>query len=138
MPAEPERAVDTNDGPFREPLPASCPPPDATEIVSETIVFRLVASIPPSEDSFQSQRAMKPHALFRVDECMARGLSVWADAEGASNARKLPALKRKGLSVCCVRLGAGAGFIKQTSGPMHRTWWPYRAYDILSRCEVMS
>jgi hypothetical protein len=83
-----------------------------------------------------SQRAMKPDAIFRVDECLARGLSVWMTQSGAENAKRLPRLRR--MLICRVELIVGAGKVMQTFKPEHRTWWPYGAYPILGHCEVLA
>ncbi len=61
---------------FREALPPQCPPATADEITKEVTVYRLVASKPPTEQDFKSQRELMPKAKFQVDECRARGLSV--------------------------------------------------------------
>jgi hypothetical protein len=84
---------------------------------------------------FLSQRAAKPDAIFRVDECVARGLSVWATQFEAENAKRLPRLRQ--MMICRVELSAGAGKVMQTFKPDHRTWWPYSAYPILNHCEVL-
>jgi hypothetical protein len=120
---------------YREPLPDHCPPVEAQEVATEAYVFRLVRASPATDEDFMSQRAMKPNATFRVDECIARGLSVWMTQVEAANARRLPTLRRT--RVCRVRLDIGAGKLMQTFKPDHRTWWPYAAYPILSHCEVL-
>ncbi len=120
---------------YREDLPDGCPPPDAQELQAEFEVFRLVSTVPPTEVDFISQRAMKPDAVFRVEECLARGLSVWTTQSEAENAKRLPRLRR--MLICRVELSAGAGKIMQTFKPEHRTWWPYADYPILDHCGVL-
>lgn len=139
MPEDDVQSTASSDRPgrYREPLPAQCPPEDAKEIVSELNAFRLVSCVPPCDDDFRSQRAEKPNARFNVDECTARGVSLFLKLEDALNARRLPKLKTK--VPCQVRLHAGAGRIKQFGRiDSHQTWWPYAEYDILVRCEVVS
>lgn len=117
---------------YREELPKGCPPLDSMDISSDLDVLRLTKSIPPTDGDFMSQRAEKPDAKFQVDECQARGLSVFTEQKDATNALKLPALK--GRHICKIKLMAGSGKIKQTGRPSHHTWWPYKDFDILSRC----
>ena len=119
---------------FREPLPECCPPPHAREVSSPLTVFRLIASSPPRDDDFRSQRAENPVGIFKFDECDARGVSVFTDAVSAANAKRFPRLRHK--IVCCVKLGVGAGYITPPSARRHCTWWPFKAYDILVGCEV--
>ncbi|MCY2996011.1 MAG: hypothetical protein NTY19_50405 [Planctomycetota bacterium] len=121
---------------YREPLPDRCPPGEAQEIGASIHVFRLVKTSQVTEEDFMSQRALSPKATFRVDECFARGLSVWATQTEADNARKLP--KLRSMRVCRVELCAGAGKLRQTFKPDHRTWWPLGGFPILSYCEVVS
>lgn len=121
---------------YREPLPKGCPPPDAAEIREPRAVFRLVRSDPPTSDDFRSQRAERgPRVVFRgVDECRARGLSVYVSRESAASAKRFAPLR--GRLVCRVELAAGAGSIRQTGAPSHYTWWPLADFDILAASTV--
>jgi hypothetical protein len=115
---------------YREPLPEGCPPDAAEEIATAREVFRLVSGQTVGDDDFRSQRAEKPNAVFRVTECEARGVSVFADRRDADErARRLP--KFKGYFTCRVMLKPGAGRIQQTFRPSHHTWWPFAAFNIL-------
>jgi hypothetical protein len=117
---------------YREDLPKGCPPTDAQDITSDFHVIRLTQSLPPTDSDFISKRAEMPDATFRVDECQARGLSVFTEQKDAINALKLPALR--GRHACKLRLKSGAGKIKQTGRPSHHTWWPLKDFDILAHC----
>lgn len=121
---------------YREPLPKGCPPPEATEIREPRSVFRLVRSDPATSEDFRSHREEKgPGVVFRgVDECRARGLSVYESRESAAGARRFPHLR--GRRVCRVELAAGAGSIRQTGAPPHYTWWPLADFDILAASTV--
>ena len=121
---------------YRESLPPDCPPDGAREITSSEAVFRLVRTDPPTADDFRSQRAEKPfHQFHGVNECRARGPSVFSRREEASQqALKLPALR--GRLVCRVQLESGAGRVQQTGQRFHHTWWPLAEFDILRRCAV--
>lgn len=120
---------------FLEKLPDGCPPDDAIKIDYEVGVFRLVKTDPPTDSDFKSYRKLNPIKKYDVPECIACGLSVYADIESIKNLIKLPSLKKK--KICRVNLSSGAGFIKATGkDPMHRTWWPFQSFDIISNCQV--
>jgi hypothetical protein len=119
---------------YRDSLPDGCPPIEAEQIEITRDVFRLVRQTPPTIGDFQSQRTEKPHNTFRVSECQACGLSVFANRQDCIKAKKLTALRNR-LS-CRIQLAAGAGCIQQTGHPSHHTWWPSRDFDILSHCMV--
>lgn len=120
---------------YREPLPEGCPPDAAEEIASSRETYRLVRTNPPTEADFRSQRSENPNRKFPgIDECQARGLSVYRERHDAERALKLPHLR--GRAVCRLRLEAGAGQIQKTGRSSHYTWWPLADYDILAGCEV--
>lgn len=120
---------------YRESLPEGCPPAEAEEIAKVREVYRLVRSNPPTLDDFRSQRAEKPEAVFGgVDECRARGLSVYANRADCDKTLKLPRFRRH--HACKVELGEGAGRILQTGQPSHHTWWPLAGFDILAHCSM--
>lgn len=124
---------------YREPLPADCPPPEAEEIISPRLVFRLVHSDPPVDRDFQSQRALHPERPYRrVTECQARGLSVFSDRRDAE--QRLKRRNLRGMLLCQVFLSAGAGYIQQTGehSPTHYTWWPLAEFNIIPNCRVVS
>ena len=119
---------------YREPLPADCPPDEAAEIATERVVFRLVRGNPPGINDFRSQRAERPAMVFKISECLIRGLSVYAQRADCEKTRKLPRFRDS--FVCRVRLVMGAGRIQQTFQPSHHTWWPFADFDILEYCNV--
>ena len=97
-------------------------------------MFRLVRTIPPTEDDFRSQRAEKPRQVFSgVTECQARGLSIHADRADSEQVLKLPTMR--GRHVCRLALTAGSGRVQQTGQRSHHTWWPFADYDVLACCE---
>lgn len=121
---------------YLEILPENCPPADANSIENERIVFRLVNNNPPLPLDFRSQRAEKPNATFSVNECYARGLSVYSEQKALDDARKLPRWKNS--FVCQLKLTEGAGMIQKTfKHPHHFTWWPLASYVILEQCEII-
>jgi len=119
---------------YREELPNGCPPDEAQEILTEVHVYRLVWHEPPTEDDFRSQRAISPQQRFSAGECLARGLSVCGDIARAEKTRLLP--KYQETRICKVSMCAGAGKLLH-GGHGHRTWWPYRNFDILAHCETV-
>jgi len=120
---------------YRETLPEGCPPADSLEVTGRLTVFRLVRAVPPSNDDFRSQREEKPGRTFSgISECQARGLSVFTERRDAEKALKLPSLR--GMQICGIALGHGAGRILQTGKPSHHTWWPLAEFEILSYCET--
>ena len=119
---------------YREPLPENCPPVEAQEITATRVVYRLVRSVPPALDDFRSQRAEKPEAFFNVDECRARGLSVYTERVDCDMPLKLPRFRRH--RICIVTLDHGAGRIQQTGQLSHHTWWPLADFDILAHCRM--
>ncbi|CAG1023249.1 hypothetical protein MTYM_02302 [Methylococcales bacterium] len=105
---------------YRELLPENCPPDQAEEIATARVVYRLVRCNPPVLDDFRSQRAEKPGAIFSgVDECKARGVSVYANLADCDKTLKLPRFRSH--HVCKVALDQGAGRIQQTFQPSHHT-----------------
>ena len=120
---------------YKEPLPVSCPPEAAEEIQVNRLLFRLVKSLPPTDEDFKSQRALKPDARFDVSECLVRGLSVDTERSGIEKTAKLPHFRKR--RICSVRVGPGAGRLLQTFQPTHHTWWPLADFDILSHCEEL-
>ena len=121
---------------YRESLPPDCPPDNAQEIITETIVYRLVRNTPPNEEDFRSQRTFEPNCDFGVSECRARGLSVFMQAADAARAAHR-SRNLRGAKLAQLTLNQGAGYIKQTGNRSHHTWWPYKAFDVLANCEVM-
>ena len=121
---------------FRDELPDGCPPDNAYKIRRETICYRLVHNDPPTDDDFRSQRTLEPNRDFGVPECRARDLSIFTQVADAvrvvQRSRNL-----RGAKLAQLTLNQGAGYIKQTGGRSHHTWWPYKAFDILANCEVM-
>ena len=113
---------------FREDLPQGCPESiGGTEIVQARIVYRLVRSVPPTEEDFDSQRERFPDREFNVDECQAVGLSVWDTLEAAG---KMQRRFRGSMRIYKMELGSGSGYIAKTSKhPNHWTWWPYADFD---------
>lgn len=118
---------------FLESLPPDCPPPQAKELTSEKTMYRISTGRPPTTDDFRSQQQEKPHARFRLPECIVCGVSVFADEADATDKLKLP--KFKGMYVARVRLTPNSGHIQKTGGLSHHTFWPFAAFQPIEDVE---
>lgn len=119
---------------YLEKLPRGCPPDDAREIGAPCTVYRLVEAKPPTSEDFKSLRSLG-NTNDQLDECLARGISVFSDIKDAEN--QIGAVfKFRSFFVCHVQLGEGAGVIKKTGKRSHHTWWPYANYNILDNCHI--
>ena len=116
---------------FREELPPDCPPQESDEITAPLVVYRLTATLPPTDEDFRSHRAMFPDKEFSGSECEVRGLSVYAEQRDAKRQTRSSGRLRD-YHVSRLLLEAGAGFLQQTRAPTHHTWWPLEAYNVLS------
>lgn len=106
------------------------------EISPALVMYRLTKEHKPTNEDFHSLRKLRPEAKHQdLNECIARGLSVFSDPIMAKRRAKR---RLDGYSVCRVRLDRGAGKIMRTSGPNHYTWWPYDSFDILANCEPIA
>lgn len=118
---------------FREELPESCPPDQASEIGKAMTVYRLARHNPPTENDFKSKLEKQP-TLPVPNPCIARGLSVWESLETCKAQIKLPA--RKNSVVLELTLVPDSGIILHDGGP-HITWWPFKATDVLALAKVL-
>lgn len=118
---------------YRDELPLDCPPPGAREITGRRIVHQFVRRLPPAPQDFRSQRQRRPEAdRSASDECIAAGLSVFADPAEMAGMQRRGYFARR--IICRIELGPGAGAILKTRGGYHYTWWPAADWDISSRC----
>ena len=112
---------------YYERLPPDCPPQDAVEITEPIKLYRLVKTLPPRVEDFESYRTLRPNDHFGRDECKASGLSVYTRRSSAENQLRRPNFR--GCHVCELDLGSGAGKLQRSGGRgAHRTWWPYSGY----------
>ena len=118
--------------PYRENLPANCPPPEAQEVDEPTIFFRLVDQFPPTETDFDSVWEVQPGRRPRLKyECQAKGVSLYDTPEAAEDQTKYETLANK--KPCMVKVVPGSGPIRQGT-THHFTWWPLRDHNILNHC----
>lgn len=119
---------------YKEELPDGCPPLDAEEINS-VVFYRLVATLPPTDQDFLSLKALNPSKPQR-HECEARALSVFVKLEGAHAALKLPT--QRGKKVAKLTLGSNTGKHKRTfSREHHHSWWVYSHCNPITHCEAV-
>lgn len=119
---------------YRETLPENCPPAQAKEVQQPQVFYRLVKTNPPTDQDFDSARALKPSRKFRkTSECQARGLSIYLSPQQTEAMKHVvPA------HLCCqITLSKGAGPILETQKGSHHTWWPLADFDILANCKVI-
>lgn len=119
---------------FRETLPPGCPPREALHLEGTKVFYRLVRTIPPSDCDFHSRWREKPEQRGnwrrQGEECKVKGLSIFKRAKSAQYATKYPDLQDR--VVCRVEVTPRSGPVTQ-GGSSHRTWWPYKDFDILSQ-----
>lgn len=118
---------------YRDELPPDCPPPGAREITGRRIVHHVVRRLPPAPQDFRSQRQRqrRPEAdRSASDECIAAGLSVFADPAEMAGMQRRGYFARR--IICRIELGPGA--ILKTHGGSHYTWRPVADWDIAGRC----
>lgn len=122
---------DTEHMEWAEPLPAECPPSDATSPNNEEY-FRLVETIPPSESDFHSQRMLYPNKQFRTSECRARSLSLFLSHTECLMKTKLPNLKHK--RIVSIALPPKSGVVLKTGPASHYSWWRAKHFDVVAYC----
>ena len=123
---------------YRDDLPEDCPPPAATVIEEELVMYRLLWGDEPTEEDFKSKWQERVDKGAPVPEdwkegpmpCDKRGLSVFSTWDSCEEQRR-----RDSSRIGRVVLNRGAGAIRPTHGH-HFLWWPAAGYDILARTEV--
>jgi hypothetical protein len=120
---------------WAEDLPEMCPPEKASPPNNE-IYFRLVDSIPPTEQDFYSQRKLHPEKYFSKGECIARAVSLFSDLEECRKISKLPTQKLRNCNIVSIILPNGSGLILQTGfNKYHNSWWRTNNFDPVSNCQ---
>jgi hypothetical protein len=117
---------------YREkPLPAACPPSDASDAPKGT-VLRLVANSPPVQDDFRSGRAEGKKKPKRCDDCTWCACSVWLSStkkEVIAGLTKL-ANHRNKKYIAHVQIDAKSGKTKPHDGDgNHVRFWMYETFD---------
>jgi hypothetical protein len=120
---------------YREkPLPAACPPNDASD-ASNSVVLRLVTSNPPATDDFRSCQAegkKKPH---KCDDCTWCACSVWLSStkrEVITGLTKLANHRNKKF-IAHVQINSASGKTKPHDGDgNHIRFWMYESFDPVS------
>lgn len=113
---------------WREDLPDSCPPPDASDTGGE-IVFHFLAGDKPEAEDFKPYIPADPQRhLMPTNLCRLSSVSVWTSEEKARLVlTTLPSQAGKRLGR--VVLVEGAGVIKPTGQRFHSSWWMCSAFD---------
>ena len=125
---------------YREPLPPDCPPPSAQDITEQTVRYRLLEGMTPTERDFDSyaKRSGGPKPGISRTPCQQSGLSVFVSLEAARRMMtgRLNDLNRW-QSIGVVAIPAGAGKMNPAERNGHQTWWPSQAFDPVNNCKVM-
>jgi hypothetical protein len=112
------------------PLPADCPPVDASD-AGDGIVLRLVVTDPPTASDFLSGHVEGKTQPKKCDDCRWRACSVW-DAgtpyEVLSGLAKLPNLRDKKF-IARVKVSKQCGRLKPfDSDPRHMSFWMRQSF----------
>ncbi|MGL6014660.1 MAG: hypothetical protein ACRCZU_01000 [Selenomonadaceae bacterium] len=111
-----------------EDLPKCCPPADTIE-ADAIPLYRLVKSVPPTDNDFVSLRKMWPSQSFRTDECTARSLSTLNSEEEAKCIIKLPTHSDE--QIIEMSLQSTDGKIKRTlKRDGHYSWWRSLSFKV--------
>ena len=116
---------------FFEKLPQNCPPAIA-KIPNNEIYYRLVKGFPPSIEDFYSLRKLYPNRNFRVDECIARAVSLQKTPWACKQIKKFSVHKNK--IVVKITLDELSGMILKTSSS-HYSWWMSLGFNAVEKCE---
>jgi len=129
--------ADSSSDVFREVLPENCPEEkNAKAITDLVVVYRLISSSVPCDADFDSHQKKKPHVVY-PDPCSYSSVSVYTNRTTAMKLSMGARFRKLGLTrICKVELVAGAGMMDDGTSDGHHQWWPFKSYDIISRCEV--
>ena len=102
-------------------FPKNCPPQNARR--DNFKVYRLVDNDPPCQNDFIPNKLLYPHINYtREILCLACGISVDKTLDGIKRTRKrFRVLRNKKIAVGIIK--PNDGFILETEGGTHVTWW---------------
>ena len=102
-------------------FPKNCPPQNARR--DNFKVYRLVDNDPPCQNDFIPKKLLYPHINYtREILCLACGISVDKTLDGIKRTRKrFRVLRNKKIAVGIIK--PNDGFILETGGGTHVTWW---------------
>ena len=118
---------------WKEELPDNCPPEDA-KAPNEKELYRLVSSNPPTDNDFDSHRALYPNKIFNVSDCQAHSISIINNLSDIEKMKKLPLHKNK--IIVRLQLELKDGLIKQTGKITHFSWWVSKNFS-LTQCQFI-
>lgn len=121
---------------WSEEMPDGCPPRSAAVAEEGKVFYRIVKSIPPTEDDFASMQTEDPKRALQFagkrEESYTYGVSLFDDIEAVRKVQS-KIKKFKGRSVVELTLKQRDGLVVRTSDH-HWTWWKTDDFDI-SICE---
>ncbi|MCD9855734.1 hypothetical protein LUD75_13505 [Epilithonimonas sp. JDS] len=110
-----------------EELPELCPPKDVKEPAGETY-YRLVSDLDNPIAELVSQRTEFPTAVFKIDECICRAVSLYLDKKDCEDIIKFPRHKNK--SIYSFKVDKDDGLIKKTFKGSHHSWWRSHSFTL--------
>lgn len=121
-------------------LPDGCPPETAIEPNEDMKFYRLVSSIPPTEDDFLAMTQENPKRALALkgkpNELNTYGLSLFDNLKDLDRAKKQMSKRKPHNHVVEVRLKRGDGVIQKTASSGHWTWWKTDSFDITTCKEI--
>ena len=119
------------DAKWAEELPLACPPLGTASPPKGEHYYRLTDQSPPVDKDFWSNRRLFPTAIYRVDECHARALSVFRCPIECEKMSKLPLQLSKRFIVELI-LDGDSGMVERTGKRKeHYSWWLKAEFDPL-------
>jgi hypothetical protein len=113
--------------PFKEALPAGCPPQHAVDReIPEA--YRMVFSSPPTPDDFRSKMALGCDLYAGTDPCCFASCSLHRKALNAIKLARLPKPREKGAMVAKISIPAGAGKWVENK-KKHIDFWMYAEFS---------
>ena len=125
---------------YLETLPPDCPPPSARAITEQTVRYRLLEGMTPTERDFDSyaKRNDGPNLDIRRTPCEQSGLSLFVSLEAA---RRMMTGRLNDLNrwecIGVVTITAGAGKMNPAERNGHETWWPLQAFGPVNNGKVI-
>ena len=125
---------------YRETLPPDCPPPSAQNITKQTVRYRLLEGITPTQKDFDSFAKQKGHYVRsrKRTRCEQSGVSLW---KSPNSVRALleSDLNEEGRwqSIGELTISTGAGKLNPVEPDGHQTWWPSKDFNPAENCMVV-
>ena len=113
----------------------TCPPAHAIE-PQNLSGYRLVTSVPPTENDFASHQMLGKTRPHDVDECKWSSCSLFLEESKLLKATGLPKFKGKWAGIVQVNLAQGSGRVVRNLTNGHIDWWRYAGHDAVAASTV--